>query len=98
MPEHGFSLTRIFPYADKIEDSLLMREYTSQRKPVFWHILRGVGVNIDRDIKFDTHVSKLCSKTAAKLYPIRQLNHDLGKSEKAALINSFICGNFNIFF
>ena len=41
MQEHGFSLTRIFPYKDRIKDSVLIREYTGQRKPIFWDILRN---------------------------------------------------------
>ena len=40
MAEFGFSLTRIFPYKDRILDSVFLREYTGQRKPVFWYILR----------------------------------------------------------
>ena len=35
MSQRGFSLTRIFSYI------LLIREYTGQRKPVFWHVLRS---------------------------------------------------------
>ena len=34
LPEYGFSLTRIFPYKDRIEYSVLMRGHTGQRKPV----------------------------------------------------------------
>ena len=41
MPENRFSLTPIFPYKDRIVDSVLIREYTSQRKPVFWHVLHS---------------------------------------------------------
>ena len=39
MWEYGFSLTRILPYNGKIVDSVLTRENTGQRKPVFSHIL-----------------------------------------------------------
>ena len=39
MPEYGFSMTCIIPYKDRIFDSVLIREYTGQRKPVLWHIL-----------------------------------------------------------
>ena len=39
MPEYRFSLTCIFPYKDKIDDSVLIRNYTGQRKSIFWHIL-----------------------------------------------------------
>ena len=42
MREYVFSLTRIFPYKDRIEDSVLIRENTGQWKPVFSHILSSV--------------------------------------------------------
>ena len=32
MLEYGFSLTRIFPYKDRIVDFVLIRENTGQRK------------------------------------------------------------------
>ena len=40
--EYGFSLTRIFPYMKKIVDSVLIRVYTCQRKPLFLYVLRSV--------------------------------------------------------
>ena len=39
MPEYRFSLTRIFPYKDRIYDYVLIQEVTCYRKPVFWNIL-----------------------------------------------------------
>ena len=39
MREYGFSLSRILPHKDKIVDSVLIRENTAQRKPVFSQIL-----------------------------------------------------------
>lgn len=42
MPEDRYSLTRVFPYKDRIVNFVLIRENTSLRKPVFWHILRKV--------------------------------------------------------
>ena len=47
MPKHGFSLTRIFPYKDKIYDVsnlqiyVLIRESTVKTKRVSWYILRS---------------------------------------------------------
>ena len=35
MAEYGFSLTRIFPYQDRIVDYVLKKERTGQGKPVF---------------------------------------------------------------
>ena len=34
MPEYGFFLTCVFPYMDRIFDSVLISENTDQRKPV----------------------------------------------------------------
>ena len=35
MPEYKFSLACIFPYKNRIEDSVLVLECEDQRKPVF---------------------------------------------------------------
>ena len=43
MTEYGLSLTSIFAYQDRIKDSALIRQYTGQRKLIFWHILRSVN-------------------------------------------------------
>ena len=39
MPEYEFSLIDILAYRTQIYNSALIREYTGQRKPIFWHIL-----------------------------------------------------------
>ena len=39
MPEYGFSLTLVFPYKDRIYDSVLIPENMGQRKSVLRHIL-----------------------------------------------------------
>ena len=41
MPEYRFFPERIFPYKDRIFDSVFVKEYMDQRKPVLWHILRS---------------------------------------------------------
>ena len=38
MPEYGFSMTRIFLYKYKTYNTVLIREYTGQRKPVYQRI------------------------------------------------------------
>ena len=40
--KHGFSLTRIFPYEDRIYDSVIIRENMGQRKPVFLKNLHNI--------------------------------------------------------
>ena len=42
MQECGFAVNRIFPYKERIEDSVLIMENAGHRKLVFWHILRSV--------------------------------------------------------
>ena len=37
MSEHGFSLTCIFRYKDRIVVSIIIRANTGQRKSVFWY-------------------------------------------------------------
>ena len=39
--ENGLYLTPIFPYNDRIVDSILTRKNTVQRKPMLWYILRS---------------------------------------------------------
>ena len=55
IPEYGFSLSCVFLYRGRIKDSVLIRENTSQRKPVFWNILRS-----------DTFMRKNCLITPLK--------------------------------
>ena len=43
MPEYWLSVSRIFPYKDRIVDYVLLREKTDQKKPVFLHILRSAS-------------------------------------------------------
>ena len=40
--KHEFSLNRIFPYKDRIIDSVLIQENMGQGKPLFSHVLRIV--------------------------------------------------------
>ena len=44
MPEIGFSLTRIFPYNDRIYDSVVALENISHKKSVFRRILSNANL------------------------------------------------------
>ena len=46
MPKYRFSLTRIFPYKDRIYDSLFIWESTGQRESAFSHIVRSRSLHI----------------------------------------------------
>ena len=42
VPEYRFTLTRIFPYKNKIADFVFIREKLSQTKPKFRYVLHSV--------------------------------------------------------
>ena len=60
-------------------------------------LLPLLGIEIDKDLTFDTHIAKLCSKAAAQLNAISRLNRYSGTSKKAAIINSFTYANFDCY-
>ena len=57
--------------------------------------IKLLGINIDDQLKFNEHISVLCSKAAMQLNALSRLQKCMGKSEKEAVINSFIFSNFN---
>ena len=57
--------------------------------------IKLLGINIDDQLKFNEHISILCSKAAVQLKALSRLRKYMGKSEKEAIINSFILSNFN---
>ena len=52
--------------------------------------IKLLGINIDDQLKFNEHISVLCSKAAMQLNALSRLQKYMGKSEKEAIINSFI--------
>ena len=48
MPGYGFSLTWLFPYKDRIVDSVLVREYAGQRKTVICYILHSISMSLSQ--------------------------------------------------
>ena len=57
--------------------------------------IKLLGINIDDQLKFNEHISILCSKAAVQLNALSRLQKYMKKSEKGAIINSFILSNFN---
>ena len=53
-----------------------------------------LGVNIDNDLCFDTHVSLLCQKAGYKLHALSRLSQQLDFNGKLVLFNSFILSHF----
>ena len=54
-----------------------------------------LGVEIDRNLKFDRHINKICKKAAKQLNSLKRLSQFMGHKEKKTLVNSFILCHFN---
>ena len=57
--------------------------------------IKLLGINIDDQLRFNEHISILCSKAAMQLNALSRLQKYMGKSEKEVIINSFILSNFS---
>ena len=57
--------------------------------------IKLLGINTDDQLKFNEHISILCSKAAVQLHAYSRLQKYMGKAEKEAIINSFFLSNFN---
>ena len=57
--------------------------------------IKLLGINIDDQLRFNEHISILCSEAAMQLNALSRIQKYMGKSEKEAIINSFILSNFN---
>ena len=54
-----------------------------------------LSIDIDNQLTFNQHISKLCSKAAMSLNAICRLPKFMGNKEKIAMINHFVYSNFN---
>ena len=54
-----------------------------------------LGIAIDDRLRFDQHILNLCSEAAMQLNTLGRLQKYMGKSEKVAIVNSFIYVSFN---
>jgi len=54
-----------------------------------------LGLEIDSKLNFDSHITKLCRKSAGQLNALCRLRYLLGFEERKILVNSFIYANFN---
>ena len=59
--------------------------------------IKLLGITIDDRLRFDQHISNLCSKAAMQLNALGRLQKYMEKSEKVAIANSFISANFNYY-
>ena len=59
------------------------------------NIVNLLGIKVDKDLNFNTHIAKLSYKTTAQLNTVSKLNRHVDKPEKTAVFNSFIYANLN---
>ena len=54
-----------------------------------------LGINIDCELHFDSHISDLCKNESMQLNALKRLKAYIENKEMKILINSFIYSNFN---
>ena len=80
---------------NKIESNMSCTPNIDENAIELTNTVKLLAVNIDHKLRFDFHISKLCSKAAVQLNNLSRLKKYMGKEEKKAVINSFIIANFN---
>ena len=65
-------------------------------KDLFWKCndVKLLGVTIDRDLKFDKHVLKLCSKANQKLSALCRMANLLSFNKRRTLFKAFVESQF----
>ncbi len=54
-----------------------------------------LGVDIDYQLNFDTHISKICRKASQQLNILKRIGSYLNKLSKLTIFHTFILSNFN---
>ena len=54
-----------------------------------------LGIDIDRQLKFDSHVFSLCKKAGKKLSALSRISYFLNQNQRRLLMNSFIQSQFS---
>ena len=53
-----------------------------------------LGVTIDNDLKFESHIESLCSKASQKLYALSRMSSYMGLGQRRLIMKSFINSQF----
>ena len=66
--------------------------WTNIRKDLVWESndVEFLGITIDRDLKFDKHVPKLCWKTKQKLSALSRMAKLLSFNKRRTLFKAFV--------
>ena len=53
-----------------------------------------LGIQIDEQLKFDSHIDKVCKRAVIQLNAIKRLARFMGSKERVVIVNSFILCHF----
>lgn len=59
------------------------------------HSINILGVEIDKDLKFNLHIDEVCSQSGKQINALKRMKHYLDKECKMTIYNSYINNNFN---
>ena len=54
-----------------------------------------LGIHIDEQLKFDSHIDKVCKIAAIQLNAIKRLARFMGSKERMVMVDSFVLCRFN---
>ena len=74
-----------------ISDTIEVNGTNIQSEPC----VKLLGVHIDSNLNFDTHVKHICKKSSAQLNALFRISKYLDSASKLSIIRSFIRSNFN---
>ena len=70
--------------------------FASLDSNIIWedNTVKLLGITIDRDLKFDTHITNICDKASKKLCALMRLSKILSVEKRRALFKAFIESQF----
>ena len=58
-------------------------------------VVKLLGVDIDFNLSFDSHISNICKKAAQQLNVMRRIGHNLSLLNRLTIFHTFVLSNFN---
>ena len=79
-----------------MDDSMNYKKLSFDNKEITSETcVKLLGIDIDYKLNFETHIGKLCKKSAGQLNAIGRIDRFIGSEERKVLIQSFVNSNFN---
>ena len=95
-----FKTNYVKPYPDKwhllLSDQDTDINITVDNQTIFNSSCENIlGTNFDNELKFNTHVTKLCKIASQKLHALARISNFISVNQKKLIINAFIYSQFN---